>query len=503
MVGMAAEVGSRARAEWTFVLILCCLAAVRVFVFSAAFPFFNHVDEDQHFDLVYKYSSGRLPTAELESIDFRAAELIVLYHSPEYLSTPAEWGKAGFPPPRWTNEEVAKSKHFAQIVSKRAKHPNYQTASPPVYYAAAGAWCNLGRGLGFQGGQLLYWIRFLNALIIAAIVWTSYGLARSTATSASPAVLLLPALVAFFPHDVFYLINSDALSPLLFAIAFLMMIHVRYESRSLGYHIVAGIMVAATLLTELSNLAIFVALAVVVVLAARDLLRGRLRREAGWRLGALVASALLPVAWWVLRNATLFGNATATDRKVRYLGWVAKPFGEMWNHPLFSLEGFSFFFAQLTRTFWRGGVLWHLEEVIWPPLDFFFVGSTGLFIAVACVGLIRERRTGGARHFALSMGVLSLAVSVLFLMVMSLRFDFGESKYPSRDVPYFVSGRLILGVLVPFLLIYLDGLARCLRKLKRSTPAIAVASLVLIVTAAEFWLHAEVFRSRFNWYHLD
>jgi hypothetical protein len=50
---------------------------------------------------------------------------------------------------------------------------------------------------------------------------------------------------------------------------------------------------------------------------------------------------------------------------------------------------------------------------------------------------------------------------------------------------------------------YLDGLTRCLRKLKRSAPAIAVASLVLAMTVAEFWLHAEVFRSRFNWYHLD
>jgi hypothetical protein len=66
-----------------------------------------------------------------------------------------------------------------------------------------------------------------------------------------------------------------------------------------------------------------------------------------------------------------------------------------------------------------------------------------------------------------------------------------------------VSGQLILGVLVPFLSVYLDGLAHSLRKLKRGAPAIAVASLVLVMTVAEFWLHAEVFCSRFNWYHLD
>jgi hypothetical protein len=88
-------------------------------------------------------------------------------------------------------------------------------------------------------------------------------------------------------------------------------------------------------------------------------------------------------------------------------------------------------------------------------------------------------------------------------MLMSLRFDFGESGYPSRQSPYLVSGRLILGALVPFAFVYLDGLTRCLCRLGRSAPAIAVASLVLVTTAVEIWLHAEVFRSRFNWYHLE
>ena len=82
---MTTGIGPRARAEWVFVLILCCLAAVRVFVFSAAFPFFNHVDEDGHFDLVYKYSLGRLPAAELEGFSPDVAKFIALYRSPELI----------------------------------------------------------------------------------------------------------------------------------------------------------------------------------------------------------------------------------------------------------------------------------------------------------------------------------------------------------------------------------------------------------------------------------
>jgi hypothetical protein len=481
---MTSAAGSRPRAERAFVLIFCCLAAVRVFVFAAAFPFFNHVDEDQHFDLVYKYSLGRLPGAELELPHPFAAELIVLYRSPEYLSTPAEWGEAGFPPPVWALEHATESRRFAQMVSQRANQPNYEAASPP-------------------GGQLLYWIRFLNALLIAAVVWTAYGLAKRVSPGESPEVFLLPALVAFFPHDVLYLINSDALSPLLFALAFSMLLRIRSEQPSLAYHGVAGLAVAATLLTKLSNVAILAVLAAVILLGGRDLLRGRLRREAGWRLAALVTAAALPVACWMLRNAALFGNATATDAKVRHLGWVTKPLGELWSHPLFGFEGLGFFLAQLTKTFWRGGVLWHFEEVVWPPLDVFFVGSTALFLALAGVGWLRERRAGGVRPFAISMALASVGVSVLFLMAISLRFDFGESGYPSRQSPYLASGRLILGVLVPFALLYLDGLTRCLRKLGRYAPATAIASLVLVTTAAELWLHAEVFRSRFNWYHLD
>ncbi len=44
------------RYERLIIAGLCLAAAIRVFVFSAAFPFFNNVDEVAHFDLVFKYS---------------------------------------------------------------------------------------------------------------------------------------------------------------------------------------------------------------------------------------------------------------------------------------------------------------------------------------------------------------------------------------------------------------------------------------------------------------
>jgi hypothetical protein len=49
--------------ERKVVLLLALLAAVHVFIFSAAFPFFNNVDEQIHFDLTVKYSQTHVPRA--------------------------------------------------------------------------------------------------------------------------------------------------------------------------------------------------------------------------------------------------------------------------------------------------------------------------------------------------------------------------------------------------------------------------------------------------------
>ena len=52
------------RRERWIVAGLAAFAALRVFVFAAAFPFFHNVDEHMHVDLVLKYARGFLPGPE-------------------------------------------------------------------------------------------------------------------------------------------------------------------------------------------------------------------------------------------------------------------------------------------------------------------------------------------------------------------------------------------------------------------------------------------------------
>jgi len=72
--------------ERIIVLLLCAIAAVRVFTFAAAFPFFNNVDEQAHVDLVMKYAHCDSPR-DLGYFSAEAAYYFSLYVTPEYFET--------------------------------------------------------------------------------------------------------------------------------------------------------------------------------------------------------------------------------------------------------------------------------------------------------------------------------------------------------------------------------------------------------------------------------
>ena len=75
------------KGESILILFFCLAAATRVFIFSAAFPFFSNVDEDLHFDLITQYSHGHVPRT-FDRLKEETLSWIVPYASPEFLFTP-------------------------------------------------------------------------------------------------------------------------------------------------------------------------------------------------------------------------------------------------------------------------------------------------------------------------------------------------------------------------------------------------------------------------------
>ena len=203
----------------SFVFALCVLAAIRVFVFAAAFPFFNNVDEQAHVDLVVKYSHAKPPRG-IEPFAPEAALYFAVYSTPEYFVKPEQYG-GQYPPPNWLLPQNDLQKILDDEIPFWESRLNHESGEPPLYYALAGGWMNVGRVLGLRGLFLLYWVRFLNIGLAAALAWVGFAVARSTFLENQFLQLGVATLLAVWPQSAFYSVQGDALSPICFGIAFL------------------------------------------------------------------------------------------------------------------------------------------------------------------------------------------------------------------------------------------------------------------------------------------
>ena len=347
------------------------LAAVHVFIFSAAFPFFNNVDEANHFDLVVKYSHGHLPRGP-ELVSAESMQYIAIFGSPEFLWKTNFVPNGQFPEPPWTQSPEVIQRYLAANEMARQQIVNYQNSQPPLYYTLAGIWQNAGQWCGFANGRLLYWDRFLNLFLVAALVWVGYAAARMIFPEQRFARLAVPALLAFIPQTQFYSIQNDALSPLCFGAAFVCLVRWwRAERPTVRLGLITGSMLAAAYLTKISNLPLLVFAAAVVLLKAWPLPKTGQRRAAMLPLGCLGLCALLPIVCWLAWTKHAFGDFTGSAAKIENLGWTQKPFSEWWPHPIFTPRGLWTFLSGTLATLWQGEFLWHQKPPAFPAGTWF------------------------------------------------------------------------------------------------------------------------------------
>jgi len=333
------------------IVALCLLAAVRVFVYSAAFPFFNNVDEQAHFDLVIKYSHLEIPR-QLERMSPESCRYMALYASPEYFRSPLDYPSGEIPPPLWTMPEEIRTAVLHNLNGCESRI-NHESSQAPLYYALAALWLQIGRLCGLAGGALLYWIRFLNAGLAAALVWLGYVVAKQTFPTERFVWLGVPLLLAVLPQDAYYAIQNDVLSPICFGLAFLGLVcWLRSEKPEAMLSIGTGLAVAAVCLVKVSNLPLLaVAAAAVLVPVWRWAKSGKLKAALP-SLALVLLSAGVPIALWVWWNLANFGDATASAAKIELLGWTHKPIAQWWPHPIFTPAGFAYYWSKLIPMCW-------------------------------------------------------------------------------------------------------------------------------------------------------
>lgn len=482
------------------VAFLCVLAAVRVFVFCAAFPFFNNVDEQAHADLVIK-AAHHSPPRGIENFSSEAARYFAIYRSPEYFVSPEQYG-GQYPAPNWELPAEEQQSIANQEILSWESRTNYESGEPFGYYATAGSWLNFGHALGLRELNLLYWVRFLNVVFAAVLVWIGYQVAQIVFEGRPFPTIATATLLAIWPQTSFYSIQGDSLSPVIFGIGLVALGRVFESQRpNVWLGIWLGLTGAATCLTKTANLPLLVILAVAMIFKAIELSRhGELSRGL-LLVAAFAIAAALPLMPWFAWNEQHFGDLTATKSKIELLGWTPKAFADWWSHPIFTFTGAKNFWAELVASFWRGEFIWHgARMATWWSDAFYWTAST-IALLVAFVSLLARRKSEPKRAI-LWFALLSFAALVGFLVFLSIRFDFGDCPYPSREHPFFTSGRLLNAAAVPFFLLFAYAMERLAHWTRRSWVQWTALSVFAILTLGwQLSINAPALASRYNFFH--
>jgi len=491
------------RNETVSIALICAVALVHGLVLGAAFPLFNNVDEQAHFDLVRKYARLHIPAPGADQFDRESAELIVLYGSPEFLE---DYRDRPVPAPLWSLSGPKVERHVQRMVSRWSAATNYEAHAPPLYYAAAALWLRAGQAMGIAGGYQGYWIRLFDAPLWIALILLAYSCCSLLRPEDRTLRLGVPLLLASMPQDAYHAINSDLAAALSGTLVLHACARIAVGGATRGRFVWAGLCVAGAVMVKLSNLPLLAVFAMFALWLAADARSAFPRglassRNVGWMAGA----AALPLALWIVWNAVVYGDALGVASKIDALGWTTKSFPALLDHPILTPAGFWTWSSGLIASFWRGEYVWGGERIAWAPLDTLLVLLTILCWGAAAVGRRMAPQPPSAAPVITGWGyALTIVLFFAFQAVLSMRYDFGESWYPSREEPFFVSGRLMLGAVVPMLAVFVEGLDRLLATFRERVSTLAVlVAFAFVLVCAEMWLGRAAFASAYNFFHLS
>ena len=157
--------------------------------------------------------------------------------------------------------------------------------------------------------------------------------------------------------------------------------------------------------------------------------------------------------------------------------------------------------------FWQGEVWWHGYSLRLPGTDNLYTVLTRARFCLAATlrnGALMAIFQWSARAnqgVAAGPGIFRRRAWLFWPDVHRLRFSRMLLSF-ARVPLIFTSGRLLLGALIPFLLVFVCGLDRVLRRQGRTIKFVTLMALVGGMLALEIFTDRTVFASPYNWYHL-
>lgn len=204
----------------------------------------------------------------------------------------------------------------------------------------------------------------------------------------------------------------------------------------------------------------------------------------------------------VVQTKYQFGDLTGSAAKITLLGWTRKPFAVWWQHPIFRPQGLWIFWRDLITSFWRGEAKWHGQPLSCPVADGFYAISLLALLGGALLGLRKKAGLSMFQRQAIGIAALGFIASVGFLALLSIQFDFGSCINPSRGHPYFASGRLLSGTMIPFAVFYVYGIGWLFRRINPALPFVMLGVILVFMVTSEIMVNRVVFPSEHNLLHL-
>jgi hypothetical protein len=479
---------------------LCLFAAIHVFIFCAAFPFFTNVDEAAQLGTLLKFAHGEVP----RSFDAFSGETVrcqALYSSPFYLGGATYRSGANVQP--WRLPPAQRDEWIAANAS-RYGGTNYQNSQPPIYYAVVSTAWKAGGAMGVDDGRRLYWMRFVNVPFVVVAVWLGWWAARLVFPASSFHRLAVPALLAFMPQSAFYSLESDTFSPVFFGLAFVLLLRLSAaETPSVWLGAAAGLALAGAFLVKMTNVPpLMVAAGFFLSWVWRLWRTGELGR---WftTVAALGLCALVPAATWSIWCKQTFGDFTGTRIKAEFWTWAPKPLADWWPHPIFTLPGAKKFLALFLSEFWQGEFTWHVQPMALRLPSWIYEITTVALLAVVLVALLRRPALlTELQRRALWFGFFAFTSCAAFLAYVSISYNFNHCPIPNPEFPYLTIGRQALGALIPFMLVFVTGLNTVMFRATPRTKFLVLGIILAAMLGAEIVTDRRAFGDPYNWFYL-
>lgn len=275
----------------------------------------------------------------------------------------------------------------------------------------------------YQGAVLaLHVMRLLNVLMGTITVWAIYWIVRRV-TQRLELSFAAAAVTAFNPSFLFMTstVHHDSLMAMIGALSLLWVVEALHQPPTWKGYLLAGLLLAAGLLTKLSGLSLVVVFGLVIVWISWQ--------QRSWRR-LLTASAivyglaLLLAGWWYVRNQVLYGDPLAWQLFLSSQRHMVRAGSYGWAQ-------FSDFASQIQRTYWGAFGYMHITLPPWVYNSFWV--AVGLSGVGAMVAFIRHRTLVSLRE-ARTMMWLSLLVAFVMWCVSFVRFSIatigaGHARY--------------------------------------------------------------------------